>query len=124
MEIVHPKPVHKDERGEIIDVIQRESIDAVTVISFKKGAVRANHSHKQTVQWNYVLSGRIRLVTQLPGKEACESILSPGDLAVTRENESHALQALEDASLLVLTRGPRAGDEYEADTFRLDDPLI
>ena len=114
----------RDERGEIVDLVVKESITAVTMITFATGAVRANHFHKQTVQWNYVVSGRIKIVTQKPGEEPREEVLLPGELGVTRENESHALQALEPSQLLVFTRGPRSGDDYELDTFRLPQPLI
>ena len=113
-----------DERGEIVDLVVKEAITAVTMITFATGAVRANHFHKETVQWNYVVSGRIKIVTQLPGEAQREEVLMPGELAVTRENESHALQALEPSQLLVFTRGPRSGEDYELDTFRLPKPLI
>jgi len=113
-----------DRRGEITDLIQNEAINAITLITFTPGAVRANHYHKETVQWNYVISGRIKLVTQLPGEPARETVLGPGELAVTREHERHALMGLEPSSLLVFTRGPRGGTDYESDTFRLDQPLI
>ena len=124
MQVIHPQAVHKDDRGEITDLLQREQINAITLITFTKGAVRANHCHKQTVQWNYVISGKIKLVTQMPGDKIVETMLKKGDMAVTRENERHALQGLEDSCLMVFTRGPRGGDEYETDTFRLEEPLI
>jgi quercetin dioxygenase-like cupin family protein len=113
-----------DERGEIVDLVVNEGITAITMITFTTGAVRANHYHKHTVQWNYVISGRIKIVTQLPGQDPQEEELGPGELAVTRENEQHALQALEPSKLLVFTRGPRSGEAYEDDTFRLATPLI
>jgi quercetin dioxygenase-like cupin family protein len=113
-----------DDRGEIIDLVVDEAITAITMITFTTGAVRANHYHRETVQWNYLVSGRIRLVTQAPGQPPQEAVLNPGELAVTRENESHALQALEPSRLLVFTRGPRSGADYEVDTFRLQEPLI
>jgi quercetin dioxygenase-like cupin family protein len=116
---------HRDDRGEITDLLEKEDINAITLISFKKGAVRANHYHKFTIQWNYVISGKIKLVTQvLPAGEVEEIILEPGELAVTTAHESHALQALEETQLLVFTKGPRGGKEYESDTFRLENPLI
>jgi quercetin dioxygenase-like cupin family protein len=124
MEIIKLNPAFSDDRGAIIDLIDNDTINAVTLITFKKGAVRANHFHKKTVQWNYVISGKIRLVTQFVGGEKNERILGKGEFAVTRENESHALQAVEEAEVLILTKGPRAGTDYENDTFRLDVPLI
>jgi len=96
----------------------------VTLITFKKGAVRANHYHERTIQWNYVISGEILLLTQVPGAEKKERALKKGDFAVTREGERHALQGMTDAEVLILTKGPRAGTQYEKDTFRLEEPLI
>ena len=124
MDKQHPPVAFEDARGRIVDVVSREPLDAVTLITFTKGAVRANHYHKQTTQWNYVLSGSIRIVTQMPGAAPVEAVLKTGDLAVTVPEERHALQGLEDATLLVLTRGPRGGEDYESDTFRLETPLI
>ncbi|HNR86836.1 MAG TPA: cupin domain-containing protein [Spirochaetota bacterium] len=113
-----------DNRGTIIDMIENETIHAVTLITFTPGAVRANHYHRETIQWNYVLSGRIRLVSQFPGEAPEETVMGPGDFVATMPNESHALQGLEESQLLVLTKGPRGGKEYESDTFRLETPLI
>lgn len=124
MKKINVSPAHTDKRGVITDLLQDEMINAVTIISFVKGAVRANHYHKATTQYNYVLSGKIRLVCQVPGEKATEAIMGKGDLVVTLPNERHALVGLEDAELLVLTRGPRGGKEYESDTFRLETPLV
>jgi quercetin dioxygenase-like cupin family protein len=124
VEIIELKPAFSDSRGEIIDLIDHDSINAVTLITFRKGAVRANHYHKKTIQWNYVISGEILLATQFPNGEKNERVLRKGEFAVTRENESHALQALQESEVLILTKGPRAGSEYENDTFRLEQPLI
>jgi quercetin dioxygenase-like cupin family protein len=123
MQKINIKPVHTDERGVITDLLQDETINAVTIISFAKGAVRANHYHKETYQWNYVLSGLIKIVTQLQNQEKVETIMNRGDFVVTMPNESHALMAVEQSDLLVLTKGPRGGDNYENDTFRLTAPL-
>jgi len=124
MQIIKAAPAFADARGEIIDLIEGESINAITLITFKKGAIRANHYHKHTTQWNYVVSGSIRLVTQLPGEVRSETIMHPGDLVATGPEERHALQALDDSTLMVFTKGPRGGKEYESDTYRLDVPLI
>lgn len=113
-----------DDRGNIIDIIEDENINAVTMITFTKDAVRANHYHKHTTQWNYLISGAIKLATQLPDEEIKEVIMRPGDFIETVPYEKHALKALENSTLLVLTRGPRGGKEYESDTFRLDKPLL
>ena len=105
MEIIKLKPAHTDDRGTITDLIADDTINAVTVITFTKGAIRANHYHERTVQWNYVISGEVLLATQMPGGERVEQVLSRGDLAVTRETERHALKGLTDAEVLILTKG-------------------
>ena len=123
MEKINVAPAFKDHRGEIIDLLENENINAVTVITFSKGAVRANHYHKKTTQWNYLMSGRIKLLSQAPGETVKETVMHPGDFVVTGPNISHALVALEGSSLMVFTKGPRGGKEYESDTFRLETPL-
>jgi quercetin dioxygenase-like cupin family protein len=114
----------EDERGAIIDLLENENINAVTIVTFKRGAIRGNHYHKQTTQWNYVMSGRIRLVSQVPGEPVAESVLEKGEFAVTGPNVRHTLVGLEDSSVMVFTKGPRGGKEYESDTFRLAEPLV
>ena len=113
----------EDERGHIIDLIEGDNINAVTFISFTEGAVRANHYHKKTTQWNYVLSGRIKLLSRMPGEDIVETVMEKGDLIATVPNEEHALVGLDSSELLVFTKGPRGGKEYESDTFRLETPL-
>lgn len=114
----------QDARGQIIDVLKRENVEYATIITSRKGAVRGNHFHKDTVQYLYVLSGALRVATQMPGAAKEEAVLQAGDMVVNTPNESHAFEALEDTTFLVLTRGPRGGEDYEKDTFRLDVPLI
>lgn len=124
MHIIDLIPAHTDDRGSITDLIGDDEINAVTMITFAPGAVRANHYHEHTVQWNYVISGEVLLATQAPDGERQERVLKKGDFAMSVARERHALKALTEAEVLILTKGPRAGSEYENDTFRLTDPLI
>lgn len=114
---------HKDKRGLIIDLLEKKTINAITFITQKKGAVRGNHYHKKTIQWNYLLSGKIELIAKKNGKKR-KIVLKKGDLVMTDKNEAHAVKALTDSTFLVFTQGPRGGTEYENDTFRLNVPLI
>lgn len=115
----------KDKRGEIRDLIEEENINSVTLVTFKKGAVRGNHFHKRTTQWNFVMEGSVALVTKLPGKPQKRTILKKGDLAVTVPKEFHTIVGIEDFSqLVVFTKGPRSASQYESDTFRLEKPLV
>lgn len=123
MEKITVTPAFKDGRGEIIDLLENESINAITVITFTKGAVRANHYHKKTTQWNYLMSGKVKIVSQIPGEPIVETIMQPGDFVVTGPNVAHGLVGLESSSLMVFTKGPRGGKEYESDTYRLETPI-
>lgn len=109
----------EDQRGEIIDILEKREIDSATLITSKRGAVRGNHYHKKSVQYAYIISGRMRLLTRMPGEELVEAIAESGDLVYTPAEERHTFIALEDSVFLVLTKGPRGGKSYEADTYRL-----
>lgn len=123
MKLFRRKPAFTDARGAITDILDGVPLNAVTIITNKKGAVRANHYHKKTVQYTYVLTGRVKYVSK--GKRGTTTaVLKPGDLAVSPPNESHATQALTDATFLALAHGLRHGRDYEKDTFRLAVPLI
>lgn len=109
-----------DRRGEIRDLVV-EPLDSVTLIQTVAGAVRGNHYHLDTSQWTYVVSGRMRVVSEMLPDGPQEDVFEAGDLLLTPPKERHAWQALEDTTVLVFTRGPRSGANYESDTFRLDD---
>ena len=124
MKKIKTKINFRDERGLIIDLLEKKKINAITYITQKKGKVRGNHFHKKTIQWNYLLKGKIKLVTQKKNKNIKKMNLLKGDLVVTTFNEAHAMKAIQDSQYLVFTQGPRGGKEYEKDTFRLSEPLI
>ncbi len=123
MEIIKLKPNFEDERGTILDILTNEPVEHVTVISSAKDVVRGNHFHKDTVQWVYVQSGKLKSLTQFEGENVVSNILEPGDLIKTEKLERHALHTLEYTVFFVFTKGPRGGENYEKDTFRLDKPL-
>jgi uncharacterized RmlC-like cupin family protein len=115
----HLKAAFEDNRGQITDIIQHIPFDSVTVITSIKGAIRGNHYHKESIQYSYVLSGRVRAYTQSPDGPVEAADLVIGDLLETPTFERHALQALENSVLIIITRGPRGGKNYEDDTFRV-----
>jgi quercetin dioxygenase-like cupin family protein len=124
MKLSHIETSFEDRRGKIIDILSHETMNAATIITFNDGAIRGNHYHNHTVQWNYIISGRIRAIVENNEHERDEIILNPGDLLKITEGEKHAFKSLEDSVMLVFSQGPRGGKEYETDTFRLSDPLI
>jgi quercetin dioxygenase-like cupin family protein len=123
MEIKKINVAIRDPRGIITDVIVNTPIEHVTIISSVKGSVRGNHYHKDTIQWVYLQSGKLKSLTHKEGESVYAIVLEPGDLIMAEPYECHSLEALEDSVFLVLTRGPRGGGDYEKDTYRLATPL-
>ena len=79
-----------------------------------------------------MLSGKLKYCNKVINKDLLEDSLTnideetlyPGDFCVSKPWEAHAFQGIEDSEMLVLTKGPRSGMDYEKDTFRLKKPLI
>jgi quercetin dioxygenase-like cupin family protein len=109
----------EDHRGVIQDLFDGEPIGSVTDITTVKGAVRGNHYHEHTTQWTLVLTGSL-----LVSNGETETVVGPRELITHEPGEPHAWKALEDTDCLVFTRGPRAGDQYETDVVRLEEPLL
>ena len=114
----------EDNRGAIRDILVKEKIDFVTIIFNKKNSVRGNHYHKKTIQYLYVLEGSVLVASKFEGKEIEKKILTEGDLLLNEPFEWHAIKSIEDSKLLILTRGLRGGNDYEADTFKIDKPIL
>jgi len=119
-----PSIAFSDDRGTIIDLVEGELFEAASVITSRKGAIRGNHYHLKTTQVVYIVSGQLRVVTQMPDGVVASHIAKAGDLVRTPPVERHAFEALSDTTFVVLTHGPRSGSHYEDDTFRLARPLI
>jgi mannose-6-phosphate isomerase-like protein (cupin superfamily) len=115
----------KDQRGIIKDIIQ-EDINSITYITIKKGKIRGNHYHKKTTQWNFIINGSVKLFYKknVLSKTIKKVLLKKNDLAVCRPNEPHAFKSLKDCEIIVFTKGPRKGKEYETDTYRLTSPIV
>ena len=123
MKKIKSKVNHKDNRGIIADLIENEKINAITYITFLKNKVRGNHYHKKTIQWNFVVSGKVIFISKINGKLK-KIIGKKNDLVKIDTREHHAIKALNYSEILVFTKGPRGGKEYESDTFRLKKDLI
>ena len=108
----------EDHRGLIQDILT-EPINSITRIHTAQGAVRGNHVHRDTTQWTYVITGNLWVST---GDH--NVFVGPGEMVVHEPGVPHAWKATQDTDCLVFTSGPRAGDEYESDTVRLEEPLI
>jgi quercetin dioxygenase-like cupin family protein len=109
---------HEDERG-IIEDLKVGKDWSVTYISFKKGAVRGNHYHKETKQVDIVLSGKL-LAKYGNHTEEVEA----GHVLIHNPKTPHAYKAIENSEMVSMCKGVRIGENYEEDTFRLETPLI
>ena len=127
MKKIKTKINHRDERGLIIDLLEKKKINAITYITQKKGKVRGNHFHKKTIQWNYLLKGKIKLVTQKKNKNIKKMNFSKGDLVVTTFNEAHAMKAIQDSEIFWKNKNNHNHNGIvfiETTSSKIDNPLF
>jgi quercetin dioxygenase-like cupin family protein len=122
MKIYDAEVVHNDHRGEIIDILVDEEICGVSCVTFSVGAIRGNHIHEHTSQWNYIFRGKVRVSTGTTKQE--NWILDKGKVFLIEPGVPHAMKALEETTLFVYTLGVRTGKHFEDDTIRLSTPLL
>lgn len=113
----------KDHRGSITDIVNHLSFNGATMIESKKGSVRGNHYHKHTIQFVYILNGKMKCSAKKINEPLAEVIVESGDLITHEAYEAHNFEAIEDTLFLVLSSGLRSGNDYEKDTFRLNIPI-
>lgn len=114
-----------DDRGTIQDILTGE-FDSATEIYTREGGIRGNHTHKETIQWTYVVYGALHVKMRGEGGIEDEAVLTAGDLHCDMPGIAHAWQAMESTLVIVFTKGPRSGANYESDTQRLapEDKLL
>ncbi len=114
------KPVFKDTRGEIYDFVE-ELVSHVGMISFAKGAIRGNHYHKKSVQYTYIVSGKIVItLSDRHGKNVKRYTVGAGSVTVIPARVVHTYKALTPAIILDLTTKTRKLGGYEKDTVRVN----
>ncbi len=121
----------KDKRGNISDIFYKTNIEHVSVVNSKKGALRGDHYHKETVQTMYMAKGSLRYYYQKinpdNGKrigKAKSIVIEEGAMVTTPPFEIHSLEILADNQFIVFSWGKRGGKDYESDTFRVKPSLI
>ena len=117
------KPVFEDDRGAIFDLVDKEKISHIGMITSKRGSVRGNHYHKIARQITYILSGKIELTTKDVSNKNSKPqiiIMEKGDIADIPAMTAHSLKALEDSAFLIFTDKQRSDGGYEDDTYRID----
>ena len=123
MKIETIKLTYQDDRGSITDIVEQLDFNGATMIESKKGSIRGNHYHKLTVQYIYVLHGKMKSKAKKVDEPMVAVIVEPGHLISHEAYEAHSFEALEDTLFLVLSSGLRTGSDYEKDTYRLNVPL-
>ena len=129
--ITKKKIIYKDKRGEIIDIFVKNPKEHCTLVTFKKGSIRGNHYHKKTIQYTYVISGKLTLVSQKiniknnkPIGKKKKITLSSRDFVKHNTFHAHAFKALEKSCILAFANGVRGGKNYSSDTFFLEKKLL
>lgn len=121
---------HADDRGTIRDIFVSSPKDHCAIITFTENAVRANHFHKESTQYTYVIDGEILMATRLvdsrgdPAGDVEQVVLGAGDLVTHPPLHAHAFRALKASTILAFADGVRGGSDYENDVFRLKTSLV
>ncbi len=124
MQRVKRKIDYKDQRGTIMDIFVGEPYEHCVIIYCNKGAVRGNHFHKRSAQADFMLSGKMRAYCRKQGSKKVETfVMSQNDVTHWEKGEAHEFIALGKCAFISFVNGPRGGDKYETDTYRLKIPL-
>jgi len=110
-----------DERGDIMDAFVSRPFEHGVLIRSKKGAVRGNHFHQESLQCDLVITGRMAVFSRKAGSEKIEEcVVGPNDWTEWEKGEAHEFIALDDDVVFMsFVSGVRGGDAYEKDTYRL-----
>lgn len=114
--------MHEDDRGKIQDLLVGDGY-SVTLVTFKKGAVRGNHYHKKTIQHDIILKGKLFCKVKSGSYEKTYR-LRAGQQITHEQGLAHAYEAREDAELVTICVGTRIGPDYSLDTYKLKKPLL
>jgi quercetin dioxygenase-like cupin family protein len=97
-------------------------VASVSVITSKKGSVRANHYHKKDDHYCFLASGRIEYYCRPTGNAQPPEVVTiePGQLFYTPPMIEHAMKFLEDSVFYVFSKLNRDHDNYESDVVRVE----
>jgi dTDP-4-dehydrorhamnose 3,5-epimerase-like enzyme len=115
-------PATSDDRGSISDIFYNTEMQHAAIIGSKAaGVIRGNHYHKKTTQSVFVLKGKLRYWWQPADRsQPVQSVIVEGySLVTSPPYEIHTMEMLEPNTFVVFSNGPRGGQDYESDTFRV-----
>jgi len=115
-------PAFEDDRGKISDLIN-EPINHVGLITTEKDAIRANHYHKLSTQYSYILSGKFEvLLSSVDDPDNKKKIiLNAEELITIPPKVIHKFKAIENSTMVDMISESRAGTNYEKDVVRISD---
>ena len=114
---------HTDDRGTITDLFYARNMNHGCIITNAPLAVRGNHYHKLTTQYTLVLSGTLTYYSRpVDSDEPAQAFVAGhGDMIISEPMEIHAMRTGEHGcTFLAFAEGPRGGEDYESDTYRVD----
>jgi quercetin dioxygenase-like cupin family protein len=118
---------HTDDRGSITDMFYSRNINHGCIITNAPKAVRGNHYHKLTTQYTLVLNGTLTYYSKkLDSDEPVQSFVAGhGDMIISEPGEIHAMRSGEHGcTFLAFAEGPRGGEDYESDTYRVNSIVL
>lgn len=120
----------KDKRGYILDIFVNSPKDHCSLVTFAKGATRGNHFHKKSIQYTFILDGKLRMFISKVNRKGkiigkvTKKIVIKNDLITHKPYTAHAFKAIKSSQILAFADGKRGGKNYEQDTFRLKKKLV
>ena len=125
------QPNFSDHRGDITDIFVNSPKDHCCIITNNDGAIRANHYHKLSTQYTYVIDGSLKMASVIVSKsgefnksDITFQVLEAGSLVVHKPYEAHAFKSINQSKILAFACGIRGGNNYENDVYRLTESLF
>mgnify|MGYP001559876240 CR=1 FL=1 len=113
-----------DDRGTIMDIFVSRPFEHCVIVKSNKDSVRGNHYHKESDQCDFMVKGKMKVFSRKAGSDLIEeTIVEENDWVEWEKGEIHEFIALEEVIFVTFVNGPRGGDNYENDTYRLKIPL-
>lgn len=111
-----------DDRGTIQPIVDAP-IGGCAFLTSRKGAVRANHYHQEDWHYTYVVTGSLAYYHRPVGSKETpkREVFTAGDVFHSAPLMEHAMEFLEDSSIIVLSKMHRDHDTYEEDVVRVSD---
>ena len=119
IKIITVKPSFVDNRGVITNILE-EPTNSVVLITCKKGAIRANHYHKEDSHWSYLVSGKMEYYEKRPSGQLEMATIEAGQMVYSAPGVPHAMKFLEASVFFALTTRKRSRGRYDEDTIKCE----